>query len=72
MIDMDPTKNLAHSLVAVLSRVIGPAPVALHEPYFEGNELKYLKECIDSTYVSSSGEFVDRFENELAKLWRLL
>jgi aminotransferase in exopolysaccharide biosynthesis len=46
--------------------VIGPAPVALHEPYFEGNELEYLKECIDSTYVSSIGKFVDRFEYELA------
>ena len=62
---MDPTISLADSLVAVLSRVIGPAPVALHEPYFEGNELEYLKECIDSTYVSSIGKFVDRFEDEL-------
>ena len=29
---------------------------------FIGNEKKYLKECINSTYVSSSGKFVDRFE----------
>jgi perosamine synthetase len=66
VIDMDATHSLADSLVALLSRVIGPAPVALHEPYFEGNELEYLKECIDSTYVSSIGKFVDRFEYELA------
>lgn len=36
--------------------------VSLHEPVFRGNEEKYLKECIDSTYVSSVGLFVDKFE----------
>ena len=40
--------------------------VPLHEPRFSGNELKYVKECIDSTFVSSVGKFVDRFEKELA------
>ncbi len=34
----------------------------LHEPVFFGNEKKYLNECIDSTFVSSVGQFVDRFE----------
>lgn len=37
--------------------------IYLHEPVFNGNEKKYLEECIDSTYVSSVGPFVDRFEN---------
>jgi perosamine synthetase len=36
--------------------------VALHEPVFNGNEKKYLLECLKSTYVSSIGPFVDRFE----------
>jgi perosamine synthetase len=36
--------------------------IALHEPRFRGNEKKYLLESIDSTYVSSVGPFVDRFE----------
>ena len=40
-------------------------PVALHEPCFAGNEWRYLKECLDSTFVSSAGKFVDRFEAEL-------
>jgi len=40
--------------------------IALHEPRFLGNEKKYLNECIDSTFVSSVGEFVDRFEKEFA------
>lgn len=40
--------------------------VPLHAPCFLGNEKKYLNECIDSTYVSSVGKFVDRFEEMVA------
>jgi len=36
--------------------------IPLHAPVFVGNEKKYLNECIDSTYVSSLGKYVDRFE----------
>lgn len=36
-------------------------------PAFAGNEKKYLEECIDSTFVSSVGKFVDRFEEEMAR-----
>lgn len=38
----------------------------MHEPSFGGNEWQYLKECLDSSFVSSVGEFVDRFELDLA------
>ena len=38
----------------------------LHEPRFIGNEKKYLNDCIDSTFVSSVGAYVDRFEKEFA------
>lgn len=41
--------------------------VPLHVPYFSGNEKSYLNECIDSTYVSSVGKFVDRFEDMVAE-----
>ena len=37
-------------------------PIPLHRPFFGGNEKKYLLECIDSTYVSSIGKYVDKFE----------
>ncbi len=37
--------------------------IPLHEPLFEGNELKYLEECIQTTMVSSVGQFVNRFES---------
>ncbi len=40
--------------------------IALHEPTFSGNEKKYLAECIDSTFVSSVGVFVDKFEQAVA------
>jgi len=40
--------------------------IALHEPRFTGNEKKYLSECIDSTFVSSVGKYVDRFEEMVA------
>ncbi len=42
--------------------------IILHEPRFNGNEKKYLIDCIDSTFVSSVGKYVDRFEDELRKL----
>lgn len=38
----------------------------LSVPKFIGNEKKYLEECIDTTFVSSVGKFVDRFENDMA------
>ena len=40
--------------------------VPLSVPKFIGNEKKYLEECIDTTFVSSGGKFVDRFEEEMA------
>jgi perosamine synthetase len=42
------------------------APQPLHEPVFEGREIAYLSECIETGWVSSVGKFVDRFEQELA------
>lgn len=39
----------------------------LHAATFSGNEKKYLAECIDTTFVSSVGEFVNRFEQMVAQ-----
>ena len=36
--------------------------IPLHEPFFGGNEKKYVLDCIESTFVSSVGKYVDRFE----------
>ena len=50
-------------------RNINQAPdfIALHEPRFAGNEKAYLIDCIDSTFVSSVGKYVDRFEQLVAE-----
>jgi perosamine synthetase len=58
--------DLADEVIAAIQSVIGTQPVALHEPRFAGNEWIYLKDCLDSTFVSSVGKFVDRFEAALA------
>jgi perosamine synthetase len=58
--------SLELQIVEAIRRVTGPGPVVLHEPCFIGNEWIYLKECLDSTFVSSVGKFVDRFEADLA------
>lgn len=39
--------------------------IPLHVPTLQGNEKKYLNECIDSTFVSSVGKFVDLFEEKI-------
>ena len=41
--------------------------IPLHAPVFQGNEKKYLEECIDTTFVSSVGKFVDEFEIKMAQ-----
>jgi perosamine synthetase len=53
---------------AAIRVAIGEAPAALHEPEFAGAELRYLKDCIDTGWVSSAGAYVDRFERDLAEL----
>lgn len=40
--------------------------ISLHEPTFKGNEWNYIKECLDTGWVSSVGAYVDRFERDLA------
>jgi len=58
--------SLAEQVIGAIRKVIGSAPAVLHEPVFSGNEWIYVKECLDSTFVSSVGKFVDRFELDLA------
>lgn len=41
--------------------------VFLHSPIFLGNEKKYLNDCIDTTFVSSVGQYVDQFEMKMAE-----
>lgn len=41
--------------------------IPLHEPYFAGKEKNYLLDCIDSTYVSSNGRYVELFEQRMSE-----
>lgn len=55
-------------VVSFIKGVYGTSDfVPLSVPKFVGNEKKYLEECIDTTFVSSVGKFVDRFEEMVAE-----
>jgi dTDP-4-amino-4,6-dideoxygalactose transaminase len=64
---MNSGELLAKQVTEAIRSVVGSGHKALHEPTFSGNEWDYLKECLDSTFVSSVGKFVDRFEHDLAQ-----
>ncbi len=55
------------SVVEFIRSIYSDEFVPLHAPCFVGNEKKYLNECIDSTFVSSVGKFVDQFEESLCR-----
>ena len=54
-------------VISFIKELYGQDNVPLAVPKFIGNEKKYLNECIDTTFVSSVGKFVDRFEEDMAK-----
>ena len=41
--------------------------LALHEPFFFGNEKKLLSECINNTFISTKSKFTSIFEKEISK-----
>jgi len=41
--------------------------IPLHAPVFSGKEKEFLLDCIDSTFVSSVGKYVDQFESMVAE-----
>lgn len=58
--------SIAATVLDRIQRVTQASKVSLHEPTFGGNEQKYVAECIQTGWVSSVGEYVNRFEHELA------
>ena len=64
----DLSNPIENQVLEAIVSVVGSRNVPLHEPSFDGNEWNYVKECLDSTFVSSVGKFVDRFESDLADL----
>ena len=41
--------------------------ISLHEPTISGKEKKYVKDCIDSTWISTSGKYINLFEKKITK-----
>ena len=54
-------------IVNIVKKILGKGNHSLHEPYFCGNEWKYVKKTLDENYVSSIGSFVNKFENQIKK-----
>lgn len=61
-----PYKEFVENIVNTLQSIL-PAQdnIPLHEPHFGGNEWEYVKDCLDSGWVSSVGDYVNRFEQML-------
>jgi perosamine synthetase len=61
-------QSTGKAVLAVLENVLGRADefIPLHVPEFVGNEWKYVKDCLDTGWVSSVGAYVDRFERDTA------
>ena len=58
---------LAQQVVAAIQSVVGDTKAGLHEPEFTSAEYRLVQDCLDSTMVSSVGEYVERFEENLAE-----
>ena len=61
---------LAGRVLAAVRDVLGEPSqmIALHEPEFAGREWEYVKDCLDTGWVSSVGAYVDRFERDLSAI----
>lgn len=55
-----------HSFIRFVREIYGEGFIPLHRPVFQGNERKYLVDCIDSNFVSSVGAKVTEFEQKIA------
>src|SRR6056297_3377938 len=61
-------KHIEHFIEFVRDQYKTTDFIPLHEPRFQGNEKKYVMETIDSTFVSSVGAYVDKFEEMMAEI----
>ena len=58
--------NLSNKIINGIRTVAGKKNLPLHEPRFDENEIKNLQKCIDSSYVSTVGKYVDIFEKNIS------
>lgn len=60
-------KNSPQELLHILQKICGKKKTFLHEPYFTNKELIHLKNCINSTFVSTKSNLVPKFEKMISK-----
>lgn len=65
---LTPRAGVTTEVLAAVRSVLGDPKdaIPLHEPEFNGNEWAFVKDCLDTGWVSSVGGYVDRFERDLA------
>ncbi len=59
--------KIENKILKAIQKITKKRNLPLHEPVFFGNEKKYLNDCVDSTFVSSKGDYVKKFEKLLVK-----
>ena len=64
MTPQEITRHMEQAVRDVYGRPEGPIP--LHAPCFQGREWDYVKDCLDTGWVSSVGEYVSRLEGMVA------
>ena len=65
MIKYSSNFKYIHEIVRLIKKNFKRTKMSLHEPCFNGNEWKYLKNCLDSNEVSTIGKYVNSFEGML-------
>ena len=65
--------SMLESVLEAIHQVVGPSskhhPIGLHEPDFSGTQAwSYVKDCLDSSWVSTAGGWVNRFEQQLCAI----
>lgn len=61
------SQNLANQIIDTIRSVVPSKwfPLSLHEPKFAGEEWANVKDCLDSNFVSTVGQYVGQFESDL-------
>jgi perosamine synthetase len=59
--------NVADGILEAVRSVIGPGAAVLHEPDLGERESRVVQDCLESTFVSTVGEYVPKFEQALAE-----
>ncbi|MEC8043197.1 MAG: LegC family aminotransferase [Verrucomicrobiota bacterium] len=64
---MSEKSKIVNLIVKAVQKVCGEGPVYLHEPSVSNLEHEFVGDCLKSTFVSSVGKYVDRFEQEISE-----